>query len=164
MCLRSSWVSVAASLIPFLENDDANRALMGSNMQRQAVPLIQAEAPFCGTGIESVVARDSGAAITAWRAGDYRPGGRDAYRGTGDREVGTPATRGLTSIDCANSKGPTRTPAINQRPSGECWRRGGARRRDCRRTVDRSWRIGARSERSGRVHAVETDTISRIRF
>ena len=62
-------VSVAASLIPFLENDDANRALMGSNMQRQAVPLIQAEAPFVGTGIESVVARDSGAAITAWRAG-----------------------------------------------------------------------------------------------
>ncbi len=62
-------VSVAASLIPFLENDDANRALMGSNMQRQAVPLLRAEAPFVGTGIEAVVARDSGAAITARRAG-----------------------------------------------------------------------------------------------
>ena len=62
-------VSVAASLIPFLENDDANRALMGSNMQRQAVPLLCAEAPFVGTGIESVVAKDSGAAITARRAG-----------------------------------------------------------------------------------------------
>lgn len=62
-------VSVAASLIPFLENDDANRALMGSNMQRQAVPLLQSEAPFVGTGIEAVVAKDSGAAITARRAG-----------------------------------------------------------------------------------------------
>jgi DNA-directed RNA polymerase subunit beta len=62
-------VSVSASLIPFLENDDANRALMGSNMQRQAVPLIQAEAPLVGTGIEGVVARDSGAAIVAKRDG-----------------------------------------------------------------------------------------------
>ena len=51
-------VSVAAALVPFLENDDANRALMGSNMQRQAVPLIRAEAPLVGTGMESVVARD----------------------------------------------------------------------------------------------------------
>ncbi|MBI9087648.1 MAG: DNA-directed RNA polymerase subunit beta [Desulfobacterium sp.] len=58
-------VSVSASLIPFLENDDANRALMGSNMQRQAVPLIRSEAPFVGTGIEGVVARDSGVAIVA---------------------------------------------------------------------------------------------------
>src|ERR1700716_2568628 len=58
-------VSVAAALIPFLENDDANRALMGSNMQRHAVPLVQAEAPFVGTGMEGVVARDSGAAIAA---------------------------------------------------------------------------------------------------
>jgi DNA-directed RNA polymerase subunit beta len=62
-------VSVAAALIPFLENDDANRALMGSNMQRQAVPLVRAEAPFVGTGMESVVARDSGAAIAARRTG-----------------------------------------------------------------------------------------------
>jgi hypothetical protein len=56
-------VSVAAALIPFLENDDANRALMGSNMQRQAVPLVRAEAPLVGTGMEPIVARDSGAAI-----------------------------------------------------------------------------------------------------
>jgi len=62
-------VSVAAALIPFLENDDANRALMGSNMQRQAVPLLQAEAPLVGTGMESVVARDSGATIIARRSG-----------------------------------------------------------------------------------------------
>ena len=62
-------VSVAASLIPFLENDDANRALMGSNMQRQAVPLLRAHAPFVGTGMEAVVARDSGAAIVSKRKG-----------------------------------------------------------------------------------------------
>ncbi len=62
-------VSVAAALIPFLENDDANRALMGSNMQRQAVPLIQAESPLVGTGMEEVVARDSGVAIAARRTG-----------------------------------------------------------------------------------------------
>ncbi|MEC8414301.1 MAG: DNA-directed RNA polymerase subunit beta, partial [Pseudomonadota bacterium] len=62
-------VSVAAALIPFLENDDANRALMGSNMMRQAVPLLQADAPLVGTGMEEVVARDSGAAVTARRSG-----------------------------------------------------------------------------------------------
>ena len=62
-------VSVAASLIPFLENDDANRALMGSNMQRQAVPLLRAEAPFVGTGMERVTARDSGAVVICKRSG-----------------------------------------------------------------------------------------------
>src|SRR2546430_5593 len=62
-------VSVAASLIPFLENDDANRALMGSNMQRQAVPLLRADAPYVGTGMERVTARDSGAAVLCKRAG-----------------------------------------------------------------------------------------------
>jgi DNA-directed RNA polymerase subunit beta len=62
-------VSVAAALIPFLENDDANRALMGSNMQRQAVPLLRSEAPLVGTGMEEVVARDSGVALSARRGG-----------------------------------------------------------------------------------------------
>ena len=62
-------VSVAASLIPFLENDDANRALMGSNMQRQAVPLLRADAPYVGTGMEQVTARDSGAVVLCKRAG-----------------------------------------------------------------------------------------------
>ncbi len=66
-------VSVAASLVPFLENDDANRALMGSNMQRQSVPLLRAESPFVGTGMEAVAARDSGAVVIAKRDGvvDY---------------------------------------------------------------------------------------------
>ena len=62
-------VSVAASLIPFLENDDANRALMGANMQRQAVPLLKPEAPFVGTGMEAVVVKDSGAAVITRRNG-----------------------------------------------------------------------------------------------
>jgi DNA-directed RNA polymerase beta subunit len=62
-------VGVSASLIPFLENDDANRALMGSNMQRQAVPLLQPEAPIVGTGVENVAARDSGALVLARRGG-----------------------------------------------------------------------------------------------
>lgn len=65
----SQLVSVAAGLIPFLEHDDANRALMGSNMQRQAVPLLKPAAPFVGTGMEAVVARDSGAVIVAKRSG-----------------------------------------------------------------------------------------------
>ena len=63
-------VSVAAALIPFLENDDANRALMGSNMMRQAVPLVKTEAPFVGTGMERTVAVDSGAAVPARRSGE----------------------------------------------------------------------------------------------
>src|SRR5574338_514538 len=62
-------VSVAASLVPFLENDDANRALMGSNMQRQAVPLLRTQAPLVGTGMEAVVARDSGVTVVAKRDG-----------------------------------------------------------------------------------------------
>ena len=62
-------VSVSASLIPFLEHDDANRALMGSNMQRQAVPLLAAKAPLIGTGVESVVARDAGVSVVARRDG-----------------------------------------------------------------------------------------------
>lgn len=79
-------VSVAAALIPFLENDDANRALMGSNMQRQAVPLIQADAPLVGTGMEAAVARDSGAAISARRDGivDQIDGARIVVRATSD--------------------------------------------------------------------------------
>src|SRR5438046_9450779 len=62
-------VSVAASLVPFLENDDANRALMGANMQRQSVPLLRTESPLVGTGMENVVARDSGAVVVCKRGG-----------------------------------------------------------------------------------------------
>lgn len=77
-------VSVAASLIPFIENDDANRALMGSNMQRQAVPLLRTEAPFVGTGMEAPVARDSGVAVVAKTTGivDQVDASRIVIRGT----------------------------------------------------------------------------------
>jgi DNA-directed RNA polymerase subunit beta len=79
-------VSVAASLIPFLENDDANRALMGSNMQRQAVPLVRAEAPFVGTGMEKITAQDSGAVVLTQREGtvDYVDSQRIIVRVSGE--------------------------------------------------------------------------------
>src|SRR6202049_1678724 len=82
-------VSVAAALIPFLENDDANRALMGSNMQRQAVPLIRAEAPLIGTGMVEIVARDSGVTIIARRSGVVAQvdGMRIVIRATAETEV-----------------------------------------------------------------------------
>ncbi len=81
-------VSVAASLVPFLENDDANRALMGSNMQRQAVPLLRARAPFVGTGMEFITAKDSGAVVVARRPGtvDYVDSRRVVVRVEGEAE------------------------------------------------------------------------------
>ncbi|MEJ7934622.1 DNA-directed RNA polymerase subunit beta [Sphingobium sp. AN558] len=108
-------VSVAASLIPFLENDDANRALMGSNMQRQAVPLVQAEAPFVGTGMEGTVARDSGAAIAAKRAGiiDQVDATRIVIRVTGDIEAGQSGVDIYTLQKFQRSNQDT---CINQRP------------------------------------------------
>ena len=108
-------VSVAASLIPFLENDDANRALMGSNMQRQAVPLLRAEAPFVGTGIEQVVARDSGAAITAVRSGtiDQVDAMRIVVRATEDLDPGDP---GVDIYRLRKFQRSNQNTCINQRP------------------------------------------------
>ncbi|NAZ37378.1 DNA-directed RNA polymerase subunit beta [Rubellimicrobium sp. CFH 75288] len=108
-------VSVAASLIPFLENDDANRALMGSNMQRQAVPLLQAEAPLVGTGIEEIVARDSGAAIMARRAGivDQVDASRIVVRATADLELGDP---GVDIYRLRKFQRSNQNTCINQRP------------------------------------------------
>ncbi len=108
-------VSVAASLIPFLENDDANRALMGSNMQRQAVPLLQSEAPFVGTGIEGVVARDSGAAIMARRSGviDQVDATRIVVRATEMLEPGEP---GVDIYRLRKFKRSNQSSCINQRP------------------------------------------------
>ena len=108
-------VSVAASLIPFLENDDANRALMGSNMQRQAVPLVQAEAPFVGTGMEATVARDSGAAIGARRGGivDQVDAGRIVIRATEEVEAGKSGVDIYTLMKFQRSNQNT---CINQRP------------------------------------------------
>ena len=108
-------VSVAASLIPFLENDDANRALMGSNMMRQAVPLLQAEAPLIGTGIEEVVARDSGASIMAKRSGviDQVDATRIVVRATSDLEVGDP---GVDIYRLRKFQRSNQNTCINQRP------------------------------------------------
>ncbi len=108
-------VSVAAALIPFLENDDANRALMGSNMQRQAVPLVRAEAPFVGTGMESVVARDSGAAIGAKRGGivDQVDATRIVIRATEDLD---PAKSGVDIYRLMKFQRSNQSTCINQRP------------------------------------------------
>ncbi|KAA0970969.1 DNA-directed RNA polymerase subunit beta [Aureimonas fodinaquatilis] len=108
-------VSVAAALIPFLENDDANRALMGSNMQRQAVPLVRAEAPFVGTGMEPVVARDSGAAIAARRTGivDQVDATRIVVRATEDLEAGR---SGVDIYRLMKFQRSNQSTCINQRP------------------------------------------------
>ncbi|HEU01837.1 MAG TPA: DNA-directed RNA polymerase subunit beta, partial [Aurantimonas coralicida] len=108
-------VSVAAALIPFLENDDANRALMGSNMQRQAVPLVRAEAPFVGTGMESIVARDSGAAIGARRTGvvDQVDATRIVIRATEDLEAGK---SGVDIYRLMKFQRSNQNTCINQRP------------------------------------------------
>ncbi len=108
-------VSVAAALIPFLENDDANRALMGSNMQRQAVPLLRAEAPFVGTGMESVVARDSGAAIVAKRKGivDQVDATRIVIRATEETDA---SKSGVDIYNLMKFQRSNQSTCINQRP------------------------------------------------
>ncbi|MFG1277344.1 DNA-directed RNA polymerase subunit beta [Xanthobacter autotrophicus] len=108
-------VSVAAALIPFLENDDANRALMGSNMQRQAVPLVRSQAPLVGTGMEAVVARDSGAAIAARRTGviDQVDATRIVIRAT---EEADPSKSGVDIYRLMKFQRSNQSTCINQRP------------------------------------------------
>jgi DNA-directed RNA polymerase subunit beta len=108
-------VSVAAALIPFLENDDANRALMGSNMQRQAVPLVRSDAPLVGTGMEFVVARDSGAAIAARRTGfvDQVDATRIVVRATEETDAGKPGVDIYRMMKFQRSNQST---CINQKP------------------------------------------------
>ena len=108
-------VSVAAALIPFLENDDANRALMGSNMQRQAVPLVQSDAPLVGTGMEDVVARDSGAVVIARRSGivEQIDGTRIVIRATEEID---PAKPGVDIYRLSKFQRSNQNTCINQRP------------------------------------------------
>lgn len=108
-------VSVAAALIPFLENDDANRALMGSNMQRQAVPLVQSDAPLVGTGMEAVVARDSGAVVIAKRTGvvEQIDGTRIVIRATEETD---PARSGVDIYRMSKFQRSNQSTCINQRP------------------------------------------------
>ena len=108
-------VSVAAALIPFLENDDANRALMGSNMQRQAVPLLQAEAPLVGTGMEAIVARDSGVSIVARRSGivDQIDATRIVVRATDETDL---SVSGVDIYNLLKFQRSNQNTCINQRP------------------------------------------------
>jgi len=108
-------VSVAASLIPFLENDDANRALMGSNMQKQAVPLIQSDAPLVGTGMEAIVAVDSGAVVVARRTGvvEQLDGTRIVIRATEDND---PTRSGVDIYRLQKFQRSNTSTCINQRP------------------------------------------------
>jgi DNA-directed RNA polymerase subunit beta len=108
-------VSVAAALIPFLENDDANRALMGSNMQRQAVPLVKSDAPLVGTGMEDVVARDSGATVIAKRKGviEQIDGTRIVIRATENTD---PNQAGVDIYRLSKFQRSNQNTCINQRP------------------------------------------------
>jgi DNA-directed RNA polymerase subunit beta len=111
-------VSVAASLIPFLENDDANRALMGSNMQRQAVPLLRASAPYVGTGMEYICARDSGAVVVGRRSGtvDYVDSQRIVVRVEGESTDSITNEMGADIYKMTKFKRSNQNTCISQKP------------------------------------------------
>jgi len=109
-------VSVAASLIPFLENDDANRALMGSNMQRQAVPLLRTEAPLVGTGMEGVVARDSGVTVLARRAGTVESVDATRVVIKADKPSESGRDAGIDIYNLTKYQRSNQNTCINQRP------------------------------------------------
>ncbi len=109
-------VSVASALIPFLENDDANRALMGSNMQRQAVPLLKADAPLVGTGMEVAVARDSGATISARRSGVVDQIDATRIVVHADAEEGESADTGVDIYYCNKFQRSNQNTYLHQKP------------------------------------------------
>jgi DNA-directed RNA polymerase subunit beta len=109
-------VSVAASLIPFLENDDANRALMGSNMQRQAVPLIKTEAPLVGTGLEKTVGRDSGVTVVARRDGTVESVDAERIVVRADRQARDSRDPGVDIYNLVKYQRSNQNTCINQRP------------------------------------------------
>ena len=140
-------VSVAASLIPFLENDDANRALMGSNMQRQSVPLLRAESPYVGTGMEKIAARDSGAVVIAKRNGvvDYVDSERIIVKA--DHQVDGTISREVTAdiYSLVKFKRSNQNTCINQRPIVAGRRTGQERTGHRRRAVYRPRRARTRT-------------------
>ena len=152
-------VSIAAALIPFLEHDDANRALMGSNMQRQSVPLLFPQAPLVGTGLEEKVARDSGAVIIARRAGTVT-------RVTADEIIVDAGEDGHVGDDPAGPAHPARPlpgqevlahqPGHRDQPAaaGAAGPEGRGRRDHRRRRGHRGGRAGPRQQRPGGVHAL----------
>ncbi|MEX5212655.1 MAG: DNA-directed RNA polymerase subunit beta [Nitrospiraceae bacterium] len=111
-------VSVATAMVPFLEHDDANRALMGSNMQRQAVPLLKTESPLVGTGMEAVVARDSGYVVLAKRAGvvESVDATRIVVRADGGKEIRKKGDTGLDVYDLVKFQRSNQNTCINQMP------------------------------------------------
>ena len=150
-------VSVAASLVPFLEHDDANRALMGANMQRQSVPLLRAQAPIVGTGMEGVTARDSGAVDSCPPLRHHRFGGLRAHHR---------ARRGRTSSDAAFTRGGQRHLSAHQvqalqpehlhqpAPDREEGRPRNQGAGNCRRSLHGQRRTGAGTQRAGGLHAL----------
>ncbi len=108
-------VSVAAGLIPFLEHDDANRALMGSNMQRQAVPLLRADAPLVGTGIEAIVARDSGVTSVSYRAGVIDSVDSERVVVKADKAAG-PEDPGIDIYNLTKYQRSNQNTCVNQKP------------------------------------------------
>ena len=148
-------VSVAASLVPFLEHDDANRALMGANMQRQAVPVLRPEKAFVGTGIERVSAIDSGTVVTATRGGvvDYVDATRIVVRVNDAEAAGRRSRRGHLQPDQVPAFQPEHQhPPASHRQARRQDRQG---RRDRRRRIDRPGRTGPGPEHAGGVHALE---------
>jgi DNA-directed RNA polymerase subunit beta len=109
-------VSVAASLIPFLENDDANRALMGSNMQRQAVPLLKTDAPLVGTGLEKTVGRDSGVTVVAQRDGMVESVDAERIVVRSDKQSRDPRDAGVDIYNLVKYQRSNQNTCINQRP------------------------------------------------
>jgi DNA-directed RNA polymerase subunit beta len=109
-------VSVAASLIPFLENDDANRALMGSNMQRQAVPLLKTDAPLVGTGLEKTVGRDSGVTVVARRDGMVESVDAERIVVRSDKQSRDPRDAGVDIYNLVKYQRSNQNTCINQRP------------------------------------------------
>ena len=109
-------VSVAASLIPFLENDDANRALMGSNMQRQAVPLLKTDAPLVGTGLEKTVGHDSGVTVVAKRDGAIESVDAERIVVRADRQSRDPRDAGVDIYNLVKYQRSNQNTCINQRP------------------------------------------------
>ena len=155
---RTRWCSVAAALVPFLEHDDANRALMGANMQRQAVPLIRSHAPFVGTGMEGKLARDSGVCTLARRDGVVES---------------VDATRIVVRPDSDKPEIPDIYPLMKFQRSNQidllqpgadrsCRRAREGGRRPGRRSKLRHGRARARAERARRVHAVARVQLRRL--
>ena len=155
-------VSVAAALVPFIEHDDANRALMGANMQRQAVPTLRSQKPLVGTGIERAVARDSGVTVNALRGGvvDQVDAGRIVVRAH-EKEIGA-NDAGVDIYTLVKYTRSNQNTCINQTSAGARRRQDRARRRAGRRSVHRHRRAGARPEHADRVHAVERLQLRRL--